>query len=333
MGALHWQLTIVTPGQAQQGMTEPEIRQAFGWPADPRDARVYLRPMYGAFEQSEEYCEKEDTRVAGTGVRVGLRPGMGVQQRHARQMRGGGGGVDDMEVIEVGRKPKPNAPNEWKEAVALAESGVSMKQMILAYPRISIQFWNGINRVKEHMEPPAPIRDEVVCWLYWGPTGTGKTHRACTQDNLDPREWVIIPTGSKWFPGYVGQKRIILDEFGGSFGYQRDLDNINYFKTVTDKYPLKVEVKGGHADAKWTEVIVTSQLPLSAWWPDYRRSKPDEWQVHIAAIERRMNNGKNIIFVGKKEDTPFYTDTRIATSSLEQLCEQTKFQPKVKEEK
>lgn len=89
-----------------------------------------------------------------------------------------------------------------------------------------------------------------VTWIY-GDTGVGKTRRAY---EMDPNLYKL-PMGDQnqlWFDGYDFNDTILLDEFYSQVKY-------NFFLQILDGYKLRLPTKGGHIDACWTKVIITSQ--------------------------------------------------------------------------
>lgn len=57
------------------------------------------------------------------------------------------------------------------------------------------------------------------------------------------------------------------------------------FLKVTDKYPLKVQVKGGYVPACWTRIIITTNIHPKDWWKEHFAKVPE----HMKAVKRRLN--------------------------------------------
>lgn len=102
---------------------------------------------------------------------------------------------------------------------------------------------------------PAP-RDIALARVYWGPTGTGKTHRAWAEASADA---FIKSSSNKWWDGYQGQTNVIIDEFDGQIG-------ITHLLRWLDKYPCSVEVKGGTVPLRACKFWITSNKPLDDWY-------------------------------------------------------------------
>jgi len=109
--------------------------------------------------------------------------------------------------------------------------------------------------------------------LFYGPTGTGKTHRAF--DELGLSAFVKDPR-TKWWDNYRGEEGVIIDEFRGDI-------SISWILKWTDKYPVWVEPKRGCVPLRASQLIFTSNLPIEQWYPDL---DPDS----LAALKRRFTS-------------------------------------------
>jgi len=112
--------------------------------------------------------------------------------------------------------------------------------------------------------------------VFWGPTGTGKTHRA-SQESGRPY-WLPNPNGPNalYFDGYDGQDTIIIDDFYGWIPFHTML-------RLCDKYHCTLNTKGGTTSLKHKKVIITSNLPPRDW---YKNVKDDLF----AAFARRITH-------------------------------------------
>lgn len=135
---------------------------------------------------------------------------------------------------------------------------------------VYIQHYNTYKRIKaDHLKPPTRL--DVSCKIFWGPTGTGKSRKAHAEagETFYPK----IST-NKWWDGYRGEQNVIIDEFTGLIG-------ITHFLTWLDRYPTRVEVKGGGECLMATKFWMTSNIDPRNWWPD---ATPEQW----AAFARRV---------------------------------------------
>lgn len=84
----------------------------------------------------------------------------------------------------------------------------------------------------------------------FGKTGTGKSHMADSEAGT-AAYWK--DGGSKWFHGYEGEENVVIDEYRSGFPY-------GVFLQLLDKYPLKVEVKGGMPEFVAKKLWITSHF-------------------------------------------------------------------------
>lgn len=131
---------------------------------------------------------------------------------------------------------------------------------------------------------------EVTVRLFYGPTGTGKTHLAIEEAIKyckGRREDVFIldtsgqskQMGVKlWFDGYKYGPVLIIDEYNGWI-------DTEFLLRLLDKNPVRLQVKFGTKWAFWREVWITSNIPLNEWTECGRRID----DRHREAIERRVD--------------------------------------------
>lgn len=104
-----------------------------------------------------------------------------------------------------------------------------------------------------------PLPMDRTAYVYWGPTGTGKTRRAYAEAGSmgsyfkDPR--------SKFWCGYRGESHIIIDEFRGGI-------DISHLLRWLDRYPVRVETKGSSRPLCATTIWITSNVQPELWYPD-----------------------------------------------------------------
>jgi len=115
--------------------------------------------------------------------------------------------------------------------------------------------------------------------VLYGPTDQGKTYAAVNLMSKENDYYIAECPSHKdaklWFDGYNGQTTLILDDFAG------DYCQFRYLLRLLDKYKLKVEIKGGHMWACWTNVIITSNIHPSGWYSQ---------GIDVSPLRRRISS-------------------------------------------
>lgn len=169
----------------------------------------------------------------------------------------------------------PNSTTDWDGIKQLAKSG----KLDEIPSGLYIRFYTTLKRIyADHLVAPAIQRE---CTVFWGPTGTGKSHRAFEQ--AGECFYVKMPT-TKWWDGYQCQESVIIDEFRGVI-------DISHLLRWLDKYPVLVEVKGGTIPLFAKRFYITSNLEPKFWYPDVDNAT-------MEALLRRLN----VVYVDRRSD-------------------------------
>jgi len=145
--------------------------------------------------------------------------------------------------------------------------GTSLSEIRLANPEIYCRYRNGLADIAgDSLKQTTKNMRHVEVILIHGPTGTGKTHFAF---NSCSEPWYKT-TGSrlKWWNGYDGEDTIIIDEYNNDIGVTELLN-------LLDGYQLRLEVKGSFSYAKWTKIIITTNLELYELHPQAKTAHRD----------------------------------------------------------
>jgi len=110
------------------------------------------------------------------------------------------------------------------------------------------------------------VRDVEITFISGG-TRLGKTHLAWSQvQNPDCVYQPVLQEGQPlWFDNYNGQDILLLNDITPSTIARAMLLNI------CDKWPMPIPVKGARTNAKWTKVIITTNVDLSSWIEEFQR--------------------------------------------------------------
>lgn len=170
--------------------------------------------------------------------------------------------------FELGGKPiRRNNSEDWNRVRDLAKQG-EIEQIPAD---IYIRYYRTLKTIAEDFRENVGIVKSVH--VFWGKTGTGKSKRAWEEAGLqayakDPR--------TKWWDGYRGQENVIIDEFRGTV-------DISHILRWLDRYPVRVELKGGSTALLCEKVWITSNLAPEQWYPELDEETK-------AALLRRLTN-------------------------------------------
>ena len=95
---------------------------------------------------------------------------------------------------------------------------------------------------------------KVTVEVLWGTTGTGKTRRVMEMDNV----YKIAPPYT-WWDGYEGEEILLIDD------YKRGAIDRGFLLNLLDGYRLRLETKGGHTWALWSQVYITTNYNPEIW--------------------------------------------------------------------
>jgi len=155
------------------------------------------------------------------------------------------------DTIEWGLAPHQGARKDLDDARRSAANGMILDVIDHGnYQAIKVaEKWLEYNSKKR--DPNVPVH---VTWI-WGPPGCGKSRLAYERW---PEAYRKMP--GKWWDGYASEDAVIFDDFDPTDYTEKQI------LTWWDRYPCRVEVKGGTRQLAATHFIITSILhPNSVW--------------------------------------------------------------------
>jgi len=182
----------------------------------------------GTPEQNRVYCTKSESRKSGC------------------------------EPVELGTMSRPGKRNDILAVRNALLSGKSVLDIIktddsLVSPTIRYyKTWKSV--VAESIAPRDKSIAPIVKVYYGVPRG-GKTKSA-----HDEYPDAYVHEDGKWWDDYSGEKVVIYDDFDGSHC------TFSQFKKWVDRYPCRVEYKGGMCKLAATTHIITTNVYPSHWW-------------------------------------------------------------------
>lgn len=218
---------------------QPNAKRAF------RSERISIRIPNGDAAQNTIYCSKIESRAVGQYAWCHVRGTMPNQGRRA-------------DIVAM------------KDDI---KAGLSDLEMFDKYP----YGWHQYRRtLMEYRANLLVYKFEFpVVTVLWGETGTGKSHQAYMRSlGCDGKTGYVMACAKgekQWFDGCIGSVNIVLEDFDGGMPYR-------LFLRVLDKYPLRVDTKGGSGIWSPERIFITSNV------------KPEEWydQKYWGALKRRL---------------------------------------------
>lgn len=207
----------------------------------PGFKRCHIETMKGSVEDNINYCSKEDSSP-----------------------------------FVAGTPPKPGKRNDIDNLVDLMREGKTVVDLIrddqLSISPI-IRYPKGFSLVSNTLHRPKRTGPPTVIWVY-GSTGTYKTRCVCEFADALGEYW-ISAGDLRWFDGYTGQPTVIFDDLRTRHA------KFDVLLRLLDRYPFRVEFKGGFTD--WIPKLILVTAP---------KSPRDMWNLRtdedIRQLERRI---------------------------------------------
>lgn len=214
-----------TQKQHLQGYVEYKIQKTFNQTKKfLSDGKAHWEVAHGNPEQCRDYCRKQDTRTENGRIEEGGK------FRTTRQ-----GARSDLEMV--------------KEAIEKGKTEVEIADT-------HFESWVRNNRAFEkyrQLIQEDRMWETEVYWI-WGDAGSGKSRVVWDQY---PKEKVWNNADFQWFDFYNGQEIVLIDDISPDCKY-----NLTMFLNLTDRYPLRVPIKGGFV--KWVpkKIYITSNYRI-----------------------------------------------------------------------
>jgi len=184
----------------------------------------------------------------------------------------------DGDFTEYGRCPNQGQRLDFEIFRDNIWKGCSLEEMIADFPEMMAKypkFYQMCRNVLLKSEAEKMTQPEVI--VITGEPGIGKTRYI--YDNEDKSDIYKMEvgdgsSGSIFWDGYEGEKVIVIDDFHNNF-------KLDYMLRLLDRYPLKLNIKGGYTYKCATRIYITSNIEIDRWYPNCP-------EVHRRALKRRI---------------------------------------------
>lgn len=155
------------------------------------------------------------------------------------------------------------------DAIHELKSGKNPNQLVEKYATELCRYHRGLDRVYSALSGHREWKTEVS-WFF-GKTGTGKSR--AVYDICGPTAYYKMPC-NKWWDGYFGQEDVIIDD------YRRDMCTFGELLRLFDRYPHRVETKGGSQAFLAKRIFITTpKSPRDTWIKDDGSEREDIEQL------------------------------------------------------
>lgn len=163
----------------------------------------------------------------------------------------------------------------WEELNTQVSNGVDANGIRNAFPHLYYRYAPGIHKGIGIANAVKPRTSKTCVHVLVGPPGVGKTTAAMALTHNNG--YFQNSQNGMWWDNYDGKQPAVLDDFHGNMKF-------DYWKRLTDAYPMQVEVKGGMMNFNSKLIVITSNQHPESWW------SAEVLGTHgLAALFRRIN--------------------------------------------
>lgn len=186
--------------------------------------------------------------------------------------------IKENEYNEFGTCPKQGERTDLKRFKDDILEGMSVEDLCEQHTEYMAKydrFYKTVRNIdlkKKSMSMTAP---EVIVLI--GEPGSGKTRHVYDTHDMEDIYKLEVGDGSAnslFWDGYDGEPIILIDDFHNNI-------KLDYMLRLLDRYPMKINIKGGYTWRVANKIYITSNIPVDRWYPNC----PD---IHRKALQRRI---------------------------------------------
>lgn len=267
----NWCWTLHDPTELEVGklITDHDGISYIVWQEEtcPDTGRIHLQG-YVQFQEKARLAKAKKTLLGDKNHRVHMESAKGTPDENKTYCTKDGG----RNVNEWG-KMKRTTRDLSGLAEAIQRGDMTMKELMDESPVTYVQHYKGLEALAVESMPDRDASEAPEVLWYYGATGTGKSRKAW-EDNP---ELYVYSGKDMFFNGYRGEETVLFDDYRGQFPF-------SFFLRLLDRYPMRVDTKGGNMKWRAKKIVITSALrPEDVY--DKEKFHVDD---HIAQLLRRI---------------------------------------------
>lgn len=208
--------------------------------------RLWTRVAKGNGDEAAAYAQKEESRIDGPW-------------EFGERERGG-----------------PGERNDLRGVIARVQAGDTEQSIANAFPGQYIRYHKGISRLIGLQWTARDRGVPCTVTVLIGNPGSGKTRSVYDSEGDNP---FFTKDDTEWWDGYRGEKKVLFDDFDGP----ARISPVQLLR-ICDRYPIRVQVKGGYVELAATHFFFTTTIEIENWY----RGRADEWSKQVEAFKRRV---------------------------------------------
>jgi len=196
-------------------------------------------------------------------------------------------------IQEINKHTTRESKGIFKQITDNINNETTYKDILRQYPDICLQHGNKIKQYiadYKTLHKPDYRNWEMEVEYHYGKTGTGKSKLAFKDFHPDTHYQLRKSNGENnvWWDGYEGQEIVIIDDFTPR------CYRLQYMLNLLDRYPMRIDTKGGHTQMISKKIIITSNYKPKDLYTNTENTE------HKNALLRRITYFKQY---GEDDDT------------------------------
>lgn len=190
-------------------------------------------------------------------------------------------GIQEFGTYDASAGSHQGSRTDLSTALEQLKAGTPKQRVFLEHPELLVKYPSGMEKAAETLLGAPLLRRDLHNTVLWGPTGTGKSHRAHV---LNPEAYFTVAAPRGTFDFYSGETTVVLDEFDP---LQIDIQQL---LTWMDVWKVQLQCRYSNKWARWTHLIICTNLDPSLWYVSASQELRQALQRRLQAPMGRVYN-------------------------------------------